>query len=104
MDALGGLPVPGLALVAFGGWSLLIGAVWLYFRGKLVSEAEHVRAIAYRDSVVEVERAEKVMWRDAALAAQESARVSNAQSSQMLEGLGTVEQLLRGLMAERDRT
>ena len=99
-----GLPEPGMAIVMFGGWTLLAGALWMYWRGKLVSEAEHVRALTYRDSVVEAERAEKVVWRDAALTEQESARISAAQSEQMLEGLKTVEQLLRGLMAERDRT
>lgn len=86
---------------------LTLFSAWCLHRvltGKLVPESQHLRELAQRDSALEVERAEKDMWRQTAMSAQETAHVSSGQAAQMLEGLGTVEQLLRGLMAQKDET
>lgn len=94
MEALG---VPVLPIVgATGGWTLAFWFVWLFYTGKIVTSAQHLRELARADSVTESERAEKNMWR-------ETAQTSSRQAEQMLDGLETVEQLLHGLMQQKDQ-
>lgn len=79
---------------------LTMFSAWCLHRvltGKLVPESQHLRELAQRDAALEVERAEKGMWRETAL-------TSSSQAQQMAEGQDTVIQLLRGLIDEKDTT
>lgn len=91
MDALTGLPLTltgALAVISGGGWVLAFWFGRMVYRGDLIAKDRVKQELDYRDEQVK-------LWREAEA-------VSSAQSEALLTGLTTVEQMLRGLIDQKD--